>query len=63
MHWFIAVGRPADAIGRLRRVADSLPDVARATIVDPGFDTVRCRPDFRAIAQQNGVVDTRAARI
>ncbi len=63
MHWFIAVGRPADAVGRLRRVANSVPDVARAMIVDPGFDAIRCRPDFRAIAQQSGVVDTRAARV
>jgi tetratricopeptide (TPR) repeat protein len=63
MHWFIAVRRPADAVGRLRRVADSLPDVARAMIVDPGFDAIRCRPDFRAIAQQSGVVDSRAAMI
>jgi TolB-like protein len=63
MHWFIAVGLPADAVERLERNARIGPDVVRTYIVDPGFDAIRCRPDFRAIAQQSGVVDTRAARI
>jgi TolB-like protein/Tfp pilus assembly protein PilF len=63
MHWFIAAGRPADAVGRLQRTAESLPDVARQTIVDPGFDAIRCRPDFRAVAEGIGFVDVRAARV
>ena len=63
MYWFIAVGRPGDAVGRLQRVADHLPDVARAYSVDPGFDVLRCRPDFQAITKQIGLVDARAAKV
>jgi hypothetical protein len=63
MYWFIAVGRPGDAVGRLQRVADHLPDVARAYGVDPGLDVIRCRPDFQAIMKQIGAVDVRAAKV
>jgi TolB-like protein/Tfp pilus assembly protein PilF len=63
MYWFIAVGRPGDAVGRLQRVADQLPDVARAYSVDPGFDVIRCRPDFQAVMKQIDVVDARAGKV
>jgi TolB-like protein len=63
MYWFIAVGRPEDAVARLQRVAETLPGVARAISVDPSFDVIRCRTDFQAALARSGSSDPRAARI
>jgi hypothetical protein len=51
-----------DAVGRLRRMAANVPSVARATVVDPALDGIRCRADFRAVVQQLGFEDRRADR-
>jgi hypothetical protein len=63
VYWFMAVRRPDDAVARLQRMARDLPNLARASIADPGMDSLRCRPDFQAIATQLGAADSRAARI
>jgi TolB-like protein/cytochrome c-type biogenesis protein CcmH/NrfG len=63
IYWFIAVGRPADAVARLRRTAETLPGVARAISVDPGLDAIRCRADFQAIQQQIAFTDPRTAGV
>jgi len=63
MYWFIAVGRPADAVTRMARVAEVRPHIARALIVDPALDSIRCRDDFQTVVRQIRYADPRSAQL
>jgi len=59
--WFIAVGRNDLAVQRIERMAETLPQLARWSMVDFHADPLRCDPGFRALAQRLGFEDKRAA--
>ena len=59
--WFMGVGRNDLAVQRIERMAETLPQLARWTMVDFHVDPLRCEPGFRALAQRLGFDDKRAA--
>jgi len=63
MYWLVAVGRPADAVSRMARLAAIRPHIARFLVVDPAFDSIRCRGDFQAVVRQIRYADPRSARL